>query len=401
MMANVRKTTLPLIGISRTRAVMIGAAVLLGAAFYWQRLTPAPSAAADAPKTPPAIPVETALTQRADVPVYLEGLGTVQAFYTVKVTPRVDGQLQKIGFVEGQTVQKGAFLAQIDPRPFRAALEQAIATKDKDAAQLVNAERDLDRYKMLAPDDLVSRQTLDTQRALVAQIKAQLEGDQAAIDSARTQLGYTTITSPIRGRTGIRQVDPGNVVHASDTAGIVVITQMQPISVIFALPEDDLSAVSAAMARGAVKVVALPQDGETELDRGTIALIDNQIDQATGTIRLKATFPNPHDRLWPGQFVNMRTLLKTERNALTIPSAAVERGPDGVFAYVVRPDSTVDAQLITIGEESGTSVVVKSGLQDGARVVTSNQYRLQPNARVRVVTAAARKSPAAARKGSR
>ena len=399
-MANVRKTTLPLIRMSRTRAVMIGTALLLGAAFYWQRLTPAPSAAAGPAQTPPAIPVETALTKRADVPVYLEGLGTVQAFYTVKVTPRVDGQLQKIGFVEGQTVQKGAFLAQIDPRPYRAALEQAMAAKDKDAAQLVNAERDLARYKLLAPHDLVSRQTLDTQRALVAQIKAQLEGDQAAIDSARTQLDYTTITAPIRGRTGIRQIDPGNVVHASDTTGIVVITQMQPISVIFALPEDDLSAVSTAMAKAPVTVVALPRDGETELDRGTIALIDNQIDQATGTIRLKATFPNPHDRLWPGEFVSMRTLLKTERNALTIPSAAVERGPDGVFTYVVRPDSTVAEQAIMLGEESGTSVVVKSGLRDGARVVTSNQYRLQPDARVRVV-AATQSSSAAGRNGSR
>jgi len=401
-MANVRKTTFPLIGMSRTRAVMIGAALLLGAAFYGQRLTPAPSAAAGPPETPPAIPVETALTKRADVPVYLEGLGTVQAFYTVKVTPRVDGQLQKIGFVEGQTVKKGAFLAQIDPRPYQAALEQAIAAKDKDAAQLVNAERDLDRYKMLAPHDLVSRQTLDTERALVAQIKAQLEGDQAAIDSARTQLDYTTISSPIQGRTGIRQIDPGNVVHASDTTGIVVITQMQPISVIFTLPEDDLSAVSTALAKGPVTVVALPRDSKAALDRGTIALIDNQIDQATGTIRLKATFPNPHDTLWPGEFVNMRTLLKTERNALTIPSAAVQRGPGGVFAYVVRPDSTVDAQAITIGEEMGTSVVVKSGLQDGARVVTSNQYRLQPNARVSVVAAAAAAhgSPAAVGNGS-
>jgi membrane fusion protein, multidrug efflux system len=284
-------------------------------------------------------------------------------------------------------VKKGAFLAQIDPRPYRAALEQAIAAKDKDAAQLANAERDLKRYEMLAPHDLVSRQTLDTQRALLAQTKAQLEGDRAAIDSARTQLDYTTITSPIEGRTGIRQVDPGNVVHAADTTGIVAITRLQPISVIFALPEDDLNAVATAMAKGPVTVVALPRDGETELDRGTIALIDNQIDQSTGTIRLKATFPNPHDRLWPGEFVNMRTLLKTVRNALTIPSAAVERGPDGAFTYVVRPDSTVDAQAITIGEENGTSVVVKSGLQDGARVVTSNQYRLQNKARVRIVAA--------------
>ncbi len=400
-MAKVRKASLPPIRIRGRRVVLIGAALLLCAGFYWQRRMLAPSAAASPPKTQPAIPVETARAKRADVPVYLEGLGTVQAFYTVKVTPRVDGQLQKIGFVEGQTVRKGAFLAQIDPRLYRAALEQAIAVKDKDAKQLLNAERDLDRYKMLAPHDLVSRQTLDTQRALVAQTKAQLEADGAAIDSARTQLDYTTITSPIRGRSGIRQIDPGNVVHASDTTGIVVITQMQPISVIFALPEDDLGAVRAAMAKGAVTVVALPRDGPTQLDRGTIALIDNEIDQATGTIRLKATFPNSHGMLWPGEFVNMRTLLETERNALTIPSDAVQRGPDGVFTYVVRPDSTVAQQAITIGEQNGTSVVVKSGLPDGALVVTSNQYRLQPDARVRAVAAAAQASPAAGRTGSR
>ena len=400
-MANVPKASLPLIRVRRPRVVLIGAALLLCAAFDWERRMVAPSAAASPPKTQSAIPVETALAKRADVPVYLEGLGTVQAFYTVKVTPRVDGQLQKIGFVEGQIVRKGAFLAQIDPRPYRATLEQAIAVKDKDTEQLLNAERDLDRYKILAPQDLVSRQTLDTQRALVAQTKAQLEADRAAIDSARTQLDYTTITSPIRGRTGIRQVDPGNVVHASDTTGIVVITQLQPISVIFALPEDDLASVSAAMAKGAVSVVALPRDGQTQLDRGTIALIDNQIDQTTGTIRLKATFPNPHETLWPGEFVNMRALLETERNALTIPSEAVQRGPDGVFTYVVRPDSTVAQQPITLGEESGTSVVVKSGLPDGARVVTSNQYRLQPDAHVRVVAAAAQASPAAGRNGSR
>ena len=396
-MARIRSASLRL---SSTRAVMIGVAVAIGAVLYWQRLTLPQSAAADPPRTPAAVPVETAVATRADVPVHLEGLGTVQAFNTVKVTARVDGQIEKVGFVEGQTVKQGDVLLQIDPRPYRAALEQALAAKDKDAAQLANAERDLDRYEMLAPQDLVSQQTLDAQRALVAQIEAQLKGDEATIESARTQLDYTTITAPIRARTGIRLVDPGNIVHAADSTGIVVLTQMQPISVIFTLPEDDLSAVNTALSQGPVTVVALSRDSKQELDRGSVALVDNQIDQATGTIRLKATFPNRHRVLWPGQFVNVRALLKTEHDVLTIPSAAVQRGRDGVFTYVVRPDSTVEMRPITIGRESETSVVVKSGLEDGARVVTSNQYRLQPNTRVRVVAAAERQPATPAQSGS-
>jgi membrane fusion protein, multidrug efflux system len=399
MMTDVQKPSLRL---SRTRVVLIGAAAALAAAWYgWRWFSPSESAAADAPKASRAIPVETAVVQRADIPVYLEGLGTVQAFNTVKITARVDGQIQKIAFVEGQTVKKGDLLVQIDPRPYRAALEQALAARDKDTAQLANAKRDLERYQMLAPQELVSRQTLDAQRALVDQIDAQLKSDQATIDNARTQLAYTTITAPIRARTGIRLVDPGNIVRAADSTGIVMLTQMQPISVIFTLPEDDLSAVNAALKQGSVPVVALSRDGKTELDRGTIALVDNQIDPTTGTIRLKATFANRSRNLWPGQFVNVRTLLKTEHNVLTIPSVAVQRGRTGVFAYVIRADSTVEARPITIGREHGTAVVVDSGLKDDARVVTSNQYRLQPNAHVRVVAAAAQVQAPPAPDGAR
>jgi len=372
-----------------TRAVFVGAAVLLCAIFLGYKLVLRPSAAAARPQPPAAVPVETALAKRADVPVDVEGLGTVQAFYTVKITPRVDGELLKVGFVEGQVVKKGALLAQIDPRPYRAALEQATAARDKDADQLDNASRDLERYETLAPQDLVSRQTLDTQRAQVAQLKAQLEGDRAAIDAARTQLDYTTITSPIAGRTGIRTVDPGNVVHASDATGIVIVTQMQPISVVFTLPEDDLIEVNRALGAGPVQVVALPRGGATELGRGTISVVDNEIDPATGTMRLKATFPNPHGELWPGQFVTVRMRLGTERQALTVPAAAIQRGSEGEFAYVVGPDSTVAAQPVTTGLESGPSVVVEKGLQDGARVVTSNQFRLQPGARIQVLEPAA------------
>lgn len=366
-----------------TRLMLAGAAVLLILAWWlWQQHAAALAAAAR-PKAVAGIRVEAVAARRVDVPLYAEGLGTVQAFYTVTITPRVDGELMKVGFVEGQTVNKGDLLAQIDPRPYQAALDQALATKAKDEATLANANRDMTRYESLAPQDLASKQVVDTQRALVAQTEAQLKGDQASIDSARTNLDYTTITSPIRGRTGIRLVDPGNNVHAADTSGIVVVTQLQPISVIFTLPEDQLPALSEAMARGKVTVAALSRDDHTELDRGTIELIDNQIDQTTGTMRIKAIFPNPHNTLWPGEFVNAKALLRTAQDVITIPARALERGPDGTFTYVVRADSTVEARPLKILEESGDTVVVESGLKEGEQVVVSNQYRLQPGAKVR------------------
>lgn len=330
------------------------------------------------------VAVDAATAKRADVPVYLDGLGTVQAFNTVTITARVDGELQKIGFVEGQMVRQGDLLAQIDPRPFQAALAQAQATKAKDQAQLQSARADLERYTVLAPENLASKQTLDAQRALVAGLEAQIKGDQASIDNARTQLQYTTITSPIQGRTGIRRVDAGNNVHATDTNGIVVVTQMQPIALIFTLPEDALQSVGSALSAGQVPVVAIPRDGSSELDHGTVTLIDNQIDQSTGTIRLKAVFPNTDNRLWPGQYLTARVLVRTEHAALTIPSNAVQRGPNGMFTYVVKPDSTVEARPLKVGEESGALMVVRSGLREGERVVTSNQFRLQPGAHVQV-----------------
>ncbi|MEP6547347.1 MAG: efflux RND transporter periplasmic adaptor subunit [Gammaproteobacteria bacterium] len=344
---------------------------------------------ATAHKAPPAIAVDAAAVSHADVPIYMLGLGTVQAFFTVTVTARVDGQLQKVAFTEGQTVHKGDLLAQIDPRPNRAAYEQALAAKAKDAAQLANAKRDLDRYTILQPQDLASKQTVDTQHALVDQLTAQLQVDQAVIDNAHTQLDYTRITSPIDGRTGIRLVDPGNIVHAAATTGIVVVTQVQPISVIFTLPEENLPAISAALAAGPVQVTTLARDGGMELDQGTLALVDNQIDQSTGTARLKATFSNAHNTLWPGQYVNARVLVRIAHNVLTLPSAAVQLGPKGPFTYVVKADSTVEARPLQIGEDSGGLTVVNSGLHLNERVVTSNQYRLQPGSHVRVNAAAA------------
>jgi membrane fusion protein, multidrug efflux system len=365
--------------------------VLALAALLWLawRVVVHNQAGTAARSAPTAIAVDTAAVTHADVPIYLSGLGTVQAFYTVTVTARVDGELQRIAFTEGQTVRKGDLLAQIDPRPNQAAYEQAVATKAKDAAQLGNAKRDLERYTILQPQDLASKQTVDTQRAMVDQLNAQVQVDQALIDNARTQLDYTRITSPINGRTGIRLVDPGNIVHAAATTGIVVVTQVQPISVIFTLPEEDLAAINAALSAGPVNVTTVSRDGSTELDQGTLTLVDNVIDQTTGTAKLKATFGNAHNTLWPGQYVNARVSVRTERNALTLPTAAVQLGPNGPFTYVVKPDSTVEVRQLKLGDESGGLTVVRSGLALNERVVTSNQYRLQAGVHVRTAAAEA------------
>jgi len=376
----------------RIRAVIAVLVLAIVAVVAWRMVgnkAPTPVAA-----PPSAIPVQAANAGRQDVPVYLLGLGTVQAFNTVTVTARVDGQLDKIGFVEGQEVKKGDVIAQIDPRPYKAQLDMATAKKAQDQAQLANTEHDLERYTTLSAGNYTSKQTLDTTRAQVAQLNAQIQGDQAAIDSAKTQLDYTTITSPIDGRTGIRQIDEGNIVRAASNNGIVVITQLHPISVIFTLPEDDLASVSEAMAHGPVVVDALSRDNKIILDRGTIALIDNQIDQSTGTIRLRANFPNPNDTMWPGEFVNARVLARVAASALTIPSAAVQRGTNGFYTWVLKSDSTVDLRPLDLGEDNGTIAIVKSGVNDGDQVVTAGQYRLQPGSHVQIQAPAA--SPTAA-----
>jgi len=378
------------------KRALVGGIALALLIVAWRTLIYKPADAATR-TSPPAIAVDTAAANHTDVPIYLEGLGTVQAFYTVTVTARVDGELQKIGFTEGQEVHKGDLLAQIDPRPNQAAYEQAVATKAKDAAMLENARRDVERYALLQPQELASKQTVDTARALFDQLKAQVQVDQALIDNARTQLEYTRITSPINGRTGIRLVDPGNIVHAAGTTGIVVVTQVQPISVIFTLPEEDLSAVGAALTAGPVKVTTLSRDGKAELDEGTLTLIDNEIDQPTGTAKLKATFSNTRNTLWPGQYVNARVLIRTERNALTLPTAAVQLGPNGPFTYVVKSDSTVEVRPLTLGDESGGMTVIKSGIALNERVVTSNQYRLQSGVHVRDNAAAAEPNKAPAK----
>ena len=375
------------IQMSRTRLVM-GAAGLVAVAFFAWLLTPA-RASSPHGGAPAAIAVSTATVTQRNVPIYLEGLGTVEAFYTVKVTAQVNGELTEVAFHEGQQVKRGQLLAQIDPRPYQAALDEARAALAKDEAQLADARKDLGRYVFLEPKKLASQQQVDTQRATVGELKAQIEADQAAIESAATELSYTRITAPIDGRTGIRQVDPGNIVHSTDTSGIVVLTQLQPITAIFTLPENTLEAVADAMSHGPVEVTALSQGG-SELDSGTLKLIDNEIDQTTGTIRLKAIFPNPKLRLWPGQFINLRLLVRTERNALTVPATALQRGPDGMFVYVLQPDSTVAMQPVTVANDSETLAIVTQGLKPGEQLVTSNLFRLQPGARVRVLAPASK-----------
>jgi len=379
---------------SGTRLIMFGAGLAALALCVWIVSPERSRSAAAAQSRPEAITIDAAPATREDVPVYLDGLGTVQAFYTVKVNSRVDGELEKVAFAEGQDVKRGELLAQIDPRPYQASLDQAIATRAKDEAQLQDAQLDLKRYTILAPQDLASKQQLDTQRALVAQLIAQVQADAAAIESARTQLNYTRITSPINGRTGVRLVDPGNIVHAADTTGIVVLTQLKPIAAIVTLPEESIDAVSEAMHQGPVSVAALSRgESKSELDRGTIELIDNQIDPTTGTIHLKVIFPNKEERLWPGEFVSARVLVRTARNALTIPAAALQRGPDGLYVYVIGPDSKVEPRTLKVGYNNEEVAIIEGGLTEGERVATSNFYRLQPGALVSINRSAQAEHP--------
>ncbi len=333
------------------------------------------------------VPVTVATAKRQDVPVWLDGIGNVQAYNTVTIRSRVDGELMKVAFTEGQTVKAGDLLAQIDPRPFQAALDQAKAKKAQDEAQLQNAQRDLERSTDLAQRGFAPRQTLDQQRAQVDQFTAAVQGDDAAIESAQVQLGYATITAPITGRTGMRLVDQGNIVHASDQNGLVTVNQVQPISVVFTLPEQELPGINRELAKGQLTVVATDRDSKEELDHGKLTLVDNQIDPSTGTIRLKATFDNPQGSLWPGQFVNVRLLLRTDTNMVTVPGDAVERGAKGLYAYVVKDDGKVDLRWIKVGTMGDGIAVVEDGIKDGEKVVVGGQYRLQPGASVEVRTA--------------
>ncbi len=365
----------------RVLAFLVMVALAGGGVAWYMSREPA-TATPTARPAPPAVPVLAGQAQRQDVQLYLSGLGTVQAFNTVTVKARVDGQLDKIAFVEGQDVAAGDLLAQIDPRPFQAALAQALATKASDEAKLANAKLDLQRFSSLVQREFATRQSVDTQTALVAQFQAALQGDQAAIDNARVQLGYTTITAPISGRTGVRLVDQGNIVHAGDAGGIVVITQLQPVSLIFTLPQDVLDEVHDEMSKGQLKVIAFKRDEKTVIDEGTLALVDNQIDQTTGTIRLKATFPNAKNALWPGEFVSARLMLGMRRGVVTVPAPVVQRGPNGTYAYVIKSDETVEMRALKVRQIRDGIAVIDDGLQAGERVVVDGQYKLRPGVRV-------------------
>jgi len=329
------------------------------------------------------VPVVVAATQKQDLPVYMDGLGSVEAFNTVTIKSRIDGQLLEIHFNEGQEIKKGDLLAVIDARPFEVALSQAQAMLFRDQFQLTDAQRNLERYQQLVAQGIVPQQQYDTQSALVGQLQGSIRADQAQIDSANLNITYSNITSPIDGRVGLRLVDVGNMVHAADPNGMLVITQMQPISVIFTLPEDNLPAVNNRMRGGApLQVKELSRDNGTDITSGTLLTIDNQIDQTTGTFRLKAVFDNKDRALWPNQFVNARLLLEVKKDATVIPSAAIQTGAQGMFVYVVKPDKTVEVRPVTVGITEGTMAAIDSGLSKGELVVTDGQDRLRAGIQV-------------------
>jgi membrane fusion protein, multidrug efflux system len=367
------------------RAVLTIACVAIlaaGVAAYWYWTQgPAPAHAARPPARP-AVPVTVAVVGKQDVPIYLTGLGTVQASFTVAIHSQVDGKLQEVLFTEGQHVKKGNVLAKIDPRLFQAALDQAKAKKAQDEAQLISASKDLARSKTLVLQNVTSQQIVDQQQGKVDQLKASVAADEAAMDTAQTQLDYTTITAPNDGRIGVRLVDPGNIVHANDPGALATLVLTRPSAVLFTLPARSLDDVRAALTRGPVQVTAFDQDNRRALATGTLLLIDNTIDQATATIKLKAMFPNEDEVLWPGEFVNARILMETRPGVVVVPSAAVQRGPNGLFVWTVSASNVAEPRPIETGPANGNVTIVTSGLSAGERIVTDGVYKLQRGAPV-------------------
>ena len=347
-----------------------------------------------APGTSPAaaaasVPVVAEPVEQGNVPIYLRGIGNVQAYNTVIVRTQVQRQITEVAYNEGQTIKKGDLLVQIDPRPYQAQLDQATGNLKRDQALLANAQATLWRDQQLLKHGWTPPQQVDLDNANVGQYSGNIQADEGAIENAQVQLGFTRITSPIDGVTGIRLVDIGNFVQPSETTGLVVVTQLQPISITFTLPETDLTQLQQAMAKGKVTALAYSQDDKTELGKGTIAVLDNQIIQTSGSVKLKANFPNPAHRLWPGALVNVHVLIETLPNALTVPATAVQQGPQGPYVYVIKPGNTADRRPVTIGQLGARQAVVTDGLQPGERVVVNGQSRLQLGSHVTLLDGAA------------
>jgi membrane fusion protein, multidrug efflux system len=363
-------------------ALLIGGAVTGLVLWHKSRAATEPAAA---PAPPESTPVVAGTVKSGPVPIYLRGVGTVIAFNNVVIRSQITGPLVKVSFQQGKAVRKGDLLAEIDPRPYQAQLDQATANRDRDQAQLANASANLGRYVPLQTKGFATDQLVDTQKAQVAQLQAAVKADEAIIESARINLSYTRLTAPIDGITGIRQIDEGNIIHPTDANGLVYLTQIRPISLIFTLPETTFVEIQQEMARGPVKVLAYSQDEKTRLDAGELLLIDNQINQTTGTIRLRATFPNAQRLLWPGELVNVRLLLRIEPDGRTIAAGAVQQGPKGSYVYVIGGDNKVQLRPVHIAQISEGQALIDSGLNAGESVVVDGQYKLQPGKLVRVL----------------
>jgi membrane fusion protein, multidrug efflux system len=373
--------------IGRWLVSLLVLAAVGGALYYVYHGSPAPQRRVSRYATSGPIPVLVATAARADVPVYLTTVGTVKALNTVTVSPQVDGKLLSVNFKEGQDVKKGDVLAKIDPTIYQAQYDQAVAKKAQDEAQLANAKIDLARYEKLAATNAINKQQADTQRALVAQDEALVQADQATIENVQATLSYTTVTAPISGRTGIRQIDEGNIVRAASSPAIVVITQLQPISVIFNLPQQDIQQVNDAFSKGPLEADALSSDNNKVIDKGTLTVIDNQVDATTGTVKLKAEFPNAKLQLWPGEFVNVQLLIDTLKNVVVIPTGAVQRGPNGTFVYVVGSDDKVAMRQIVVQRQDENQAVIKSGVAPPDVVVTTGFASLTDGSKVAIAPA--------------
>lgn len=383
-----------------TRATLFALALVLVVGSAWaiharQKAGAAQAVAAARAAAEHVTPVLTVAATRRDVPIWREGLGNVTAFYTVTIKTQVDGRIDRVLFQEGQKVKRGDVLVQIDPRPFQIQLLSAQAALERDEAQLKNGQLNADRYKTLSQQNLIAQQQYTDQAATVAQLDGQVKADEAAIDSANLNIDYARITSPIDGVVGVRIVDPGNVVHATDPSGLVVVTQLDPIALIFTLPEDDLPAISKAMAAGPLAVDAFSRDGTTLLATGQLSVIDNQINSSTATLRLKAIFDNPQNVLWPNEFVKARLHLSTLDDVVVIPTSAVQRGPQGTFVYVVGPSSTATVHLVEVSLSQGEITVISKGVDPGDLVVVEGQAQLRPGAKVSAKPASAQATASA------